>query len=104
MIPAFLQGVLWNVGVGKLDLRKDKNYIVHQVLAYGNLEHLHWLFQNYSKQEIVQTFLKSPAKDYTPAAFNFVKNLLLGLKGTLLDERKYVKTFPRIKGQRGPAA
>lgn len=98
MIPANLQGVLWNISVDKLDKDQDKNYIVHQILAYGNLEHLSWLFRNYSKREIVQTFLNFPAKDYTPAAFNFVKNILLGLKSNFVDEKKYVKTFPRIIG------
>ncbi len=95
MIPADLQPILWSVGVDKLDLQKDKNYIVHQVLAYGTWEHLKWLFEVYSPEEIKTIFLNNPAKDYTFPAFNFTKNILLNLQDKPIDQTLYVRSFPR---------
>ena len=97
-IPFNLQGILWSAQVNKLDLRRDKVYIIHQVLAYGAWEHLLWLFRTYSKAEVVKVFLGFPSKDYIPASLNFIKNILLGLKNVTLDETKYLKTAPRSIG------
>ena len=98
MIPKSLQGVLWSVGVDKLDLKRDKTYIINQILAYGTWVHLKWLFKTYEKGEIRTVFISKPSKDYTRPSFNFVKRHLLGLKTESLDESKYVKTYPRSIG------
>lgn len=37
-IPENWQGILWSCNVKKLDWQKDKNYIIHQVLMYGDLK------------------------------------------------------------------
>lgn len=95
MIPASLQGTLWSANVNKLDLTKDKNYIMHQVLAYGTWEQLKWLFQAYRKEEITRVFIQNPTKNYLPVSFNFVKNILLDLPAVKLDPRHYVQSFPR---------
>ena len=94
-IPQSLQGVLWSRKIKNLDLKKDKNYIIHQVLAYGTWEDLKWLFKTYSRLQIKNIFLKYPAKDYKPVVFNFVTKILLGLK-QYPDLQKYVTTYPRI--------
>ena len=99
MIPANLQPILWSVGVDKLDLQKDKNYIVHQVLAYGTWEHLKWLFKTYPREEIEKVFVEKPTKDYVPAAFNFIKNYILDLADKNISAENYVRTFPRRIGQ-----
>ena len=57
-IPKSLQGILWSVNVARLDLERDKNYIIHQVLAYGNLEQIRWLFQVYGRQGVKDVFMK----------------------------------------------
>ncbi|OGM27994.1 hypothetical protein A3D00_04600 [Candidatus Woesebacteria bacterium RIFCSPHIGHO2_02_FULL_38_9] len=98
MIPKNLQGVLWSVGIDKLDLQKDKAYIINQVLAYGTWGQLKWLFRVYSKKEIKKIFVEKPQKDYVFPSFNFVKNFLLDLNHTSLNPAKYVKTFPRNLG------
>lgn len=92
-IPGNFQGILWSRKVRELDLEKDKNYIIHQVLAYGNLEQVKWLFTVFPKKEIVQIFVKSPRKNYSPPAFNFVKNYLLGLKDKKINPEAYVKVL-----------
>lgn len=90
-IPKDLQGILWSTKVDKLDLQEDKNYIIHQILAYGDLRQIKWLFRNYSKKEIIDNFVNLPRKNYTPAAFNFIKNFILHLENRKLDAQKYVK-------------
>lgn len=95
MIPKNLQGVLWSIPVEDLDLQRNRNYIIHQILAYGTWENLKWLFKAYSSEEIKFVFLNHPEKDYTFPAFNFTKNILLNLNSTFVDQTSYVRSFPR---------
>lgn len=95
LIPKTLQGILWSIDTSHLDLEKDKIYIIHQILSYGIMEHLQWLFKTYPKKEITNVFLNSPYKDYRISRFYFVKNYLLSLKNNSLNEKHYVKNIPR---------
>jgi hypothetical protein len=90
-IPAHLQGILWSADVGKLDMERDRNYIVHQVLMYGDLPDIKWLLKIYSPGTVRSVFINSPKKVYTKPIFRLVKNFFLALKETDLDERKYVR-------------
>ena len=94
-IPSNLQSVLWSSDVRKLNLQTDKNYIIHQILSNGRLEDIKWLFGTYPKDLIAKTFISKPYKDYAPARFNFVKNFILGLNKTKIDERFYVENTTR---------
>lgn len=85
-----LQGVLWSRDISSLDLHKDKDYIIHQVLMFGSLSQIKWLRKTYGKKEIRKVFVKNPRKIYSPGAFNFIKNYLLGVKKDL-PSSKYVK-------------
>ena len=95
-IPKNLQGVLWSKNVSNLNLEKDKNYIIHQILAYGNWEHLIWLLDKYKLNQVRKVFIEHPAKDYNERSFNFVQKLLLKIPDSVIDKRYYVKTFPRV--------
>lgn len=94
-IPKKLQAVLWSTDVQLLDLERDKNYVIHQVLSYGRLDDIRWLFQTYPKVEIKKVFTRIPYKDYTASRFYFVRKYLLGLVSASFDERRYVKNTPR---------
>jgi len=91
-IPESWQGILWSCDVKKLDWEKDKNYIIHQVLMYGDLNDIILLFKIYSKKEIREVFKKKPMKIYTPQTFNFIKNIILNLKEKISPE-KYVTSL-----------
>lgn len=91
--PQSLQGVLWSVNVQQLDMQKDKEYIIHQLLNYGTMPELRWLFTTYSKKEIVDTFVQQPAKIYFKQTYFFVKNCLLSLSHINLDEQNYVTSI-----------
>lgn len=88
--PKTMQTLFWSADVRSLDLRKDKDIIVHRILSYGSLRDLKWLFGHYSKNEVRDIFLSRPKKYYTPAALNFVDKHLLST-GKKLDKKKYVK-------------
>ena len=94
-IPKTLQAVLWSADVSNLDPQKDKAYIIHQVLSYGRMEDLKWVFIAYPREKIIEVFKNSPYKDYTKSRFYFVKNYLLSLKNDPIDEKNYVKNIPR---------
>ena len=95
-VPKKLQGVLWSRDVSSLDKEKDKNYIIHQILAYGTWDDLKWLFKTYKDDEIRDVFKKYPSKDYSEKSYNFIKNILLDIKRSEVDEKLYVKTYPRV--------
>ena len=96
-IPQKLQSLFWSADVSDLDLEKHKAYIINQTLMYGLREELKWLFKTYPVLEIKKTFIQSPDKIYTPAAFHFVKTMLLNIRQPLKTER-YVRTLPRYIG------
>lgn len=94
-IPQRLQGVLWSVDTKNLDLQKDKLYIIHQILAYGRMEDITWLFKTYPKSEITDVFMTHPYKDYSVSRFHFVKHFLLSLHDHSVEPGYYVKNIPR---------
>ena len=91
-IPASFQGILWSVNVKNLDLEKDKVYIIHQILGYGDLDEIAWLFKIYSKEEVKKVFKTAPMRIYRAPTFNFIKNIILGLKKPI-PSKKYVTTL-----------
>lgn len=96
MIPKSLQGILWSYPVKNLSPKKDKVYIINQILSYGRMRDFRWLFKNYPLRTITKVFLNRPIKDYRRERFYFVKNFILPLSAKKLDERYYVKDTPRV--------
>ncbi|OGK08589.1 hypothetical protein A2767_00650 [Candidatus Roizmanbacteria bacterium RIFCSPHIGHO2_01_FULL_35_10] len=83
---------MWLADVSKLDFQRDKYYIIHQIFSYGVIDDIVWIFKNYSKKEIIETF-KQNFKDYRKPRFYFIKDSVLGLNSWFPDERYYVKFF-----------
>lgn len=92
-IPESLKGVLWSADISKLDLERDKVYIIHQVLSYGSLSEVKWLLTTYGPKVVCEVFLNYPQKVYTKAGFAFTKNAVLDLRSTDIAEDRYVQTF-----------
>jgi len=95
-VPKELQPFLWSVKTDQLDCQKDKIYIINQILAYGGLKEIRWLFKNYPLKVVRDVFLHHPIKTYRASTFNFVKEILLEVGNTLLVKEKYVVNTPRI--------
>lgn len=94
-IPASLRSIFWSVKLEDLDLEEDKAYIINQVLAFGGIKELRWLFKTYPREVIKEVFLNRPMKTYRAPTFNFVKEILLEIEEKLPEE-KYVINTPRI--------
>ena len=92
-IPKSLQGALWSVNIAKLDLEKDRPYIINQVLSYGTLDEIRWLMRTYRKDVVKQVFLNQPMKVYTKQCFALMKNVMFDLKQANIPEEKYVQAF-----------
>lgn len=95
-VPKFLQPTLWSVKVDHLDLKEDKVYIINQILVYGSFKELKWLFRTYPKKTIREVFIHQPLKIYTPSAFNFAREILLGLKSQNFKIENYDRNSPRV--------
>ena len=91
-IPKKMQAIFWSADVGKLDLHKDKNYIIQGILAKGSLSDLRWLNKHFSKKTIKDVFIGKPQKQYTPVAFNFVSRHIIK-QSPKSAAKKYVKNL-----------
>lgn len=80
--------LFWFLDSNKLDLNKDRNLIVHQVLAYGTLEDLRQLIKLYGKETVRKEFKKPQAGLYQPSILNFAQHVLGVAK---VDQNKYLK-------------
>lgn len=90
-LPKFLQPYLWSARIDDLNKIKDNVYIINQILAYGNMRALQWLFANYSVKDIRGVFSQHPIKIYRGSSFHFAKNILLNIK-KFIPANKYVQT------------
>jgi hypothetical protein len=88
------QGVFWSRKRDDLDEDRDKRYIIHQVLMYGNLDDVRQLKRKYSLPVLEEVFLDHPMKVYTPQAFSFAYRVFFRLNEPV-DARRYLKTSPR---------
>jgi len=59
-IPQKLQALLWSSNVDGLNIEKDATLIINKVLAYGDLEGIKWLIDNYGKDKVKEAFLERP--------------------------------------------
>ena len=100
-VPKKLQAVLPSVNIKNLDLKRNRNYIIQQVLLYGSLKEIQWLFEAYEQREIVDSFVNHPIRMYPKETFYFIKNFILDLRDKKLTEEKYVTS---ISGQIRPRA
>ncbi|MBU2564557.1 hypothetical protein KKA23_03195 [Patescibacteria group bacterium] len=84
-LPKFLESVLWSYDLKDIDIKKDKNLIIQQVLNHGTKKHLKWLFNNYSKKQI-KDVLKNPKRGFW---YDNVLNYWLTIFNLKISEDKY---------------
>ncbi len=98
MVPTSLQGVLWSKRVQHLDLERDDQYIIHQILGYGSLDDISWLIKTYGLEKVKDVFVSKPLKIYSRSAFNFAVKMILDLPFGELILEKYDQTTLRRAG------
>jgi len=91
-VPDSLQAILWSKNISKIDYNKDKVYVIHQILAYGDIDEIQWLFTVYTKDEIKEVFINKPDKIYTRPIYFFIKDFILNIKKDII-EKDYVKNI-----------
>jgi hypothetical protein len=64
-VPAFLQPFLWSYDIKGLDIARDKQLIVKQLLDYGDARAVAWLRATYSTQEIQRAITLSASSDWS---------------------------------------
>ena len=60
-IPQKMKWLFWSYDIKSLDVERDKEYIITQVLNYGTWEDLKWLFRVYSREDI-KKIVKNPGR------------------------------------------
>ena len=90
-IPKSTQKLFWSCSPSALDSADHKEYIIHQVLEYGELDDYEWLKEQYSQNIIKEIFINKPRPTYQPKTFNFIKNFLLQISEPLVT-KNYVKS------------
>jgi len=80
--------LFWFLDFKKLDAKRDRNLIVHQVLAYGSLEDIRKLLDFYGREKVREEFLEARKGLYDRAVLRLVS---LILKCPIEDENYYIK-------------
>lgn len=70
-MPEELKEYFWDTQFEKLDLRKNKIYIISRIYCYGNLKAIKWLNTVYSKEDIKETAIKS--RNLKPLVANYLR-------------------------------
>lgn len=52
-IPVKFKHLFWEYHLDDLDLGADKNLIIERITARGDIEELKWMFESYTKEEII---------------------------------------------------
>jgi hypothetical protein len=69
-IPDSVKAVLWSYDLTKIDPAKHKKLIISQVLNFGSLDAISWLFSSYSAADIKEAALKTPLGSWNRKSLN----------------------------------
>jgi hypothetical protein len=89
-IPSWLYPFFWDTTPEKLNLEKNRNYIVTRLLNKGDITEILWLKKEYTKEEIKEVALSS--RDLDPVVANFLKDEFHLRK----EEMKYYQMKPSV--------
>ena len=60
-IPKKFEWIFWSYNLNSLDILKDKNLIITQILNHGDWEAVKWVLNTYSLKELKEV-LKNPSR------------------------------------------
>ncbi len=70
-IPASFKPYLWSYDFEKLDIERNKETIILNILYYGNFSDWKKLFQIYSEKQIKQIYKTSKKDSWNKKSVNF---------------------------------
>ena len=69
-LPQSVKATLWSYDATQIDLQKNKKIIISQVLNFGSLEAVRWLFANYSSDDIKEVTINIPLGAWDKKSLN----------------------------------
>jgi len=88
-LPKFLQPMLWSYKLESLDKDKDKEYIITQVLNYGDWRSVKWVKKAYSDQTIKNIVLHPRRGQWFERVLNFWTQMF----NIKIDPKEYKKAI-----------
>ena len=89
-MPTEFKKYFWDTQFEKLDLRKNKRYIISRLYCYGDLNAIKWVKETYGKEDIREVAIKS--RDLKPLVANYLRQQF-NLKK---EERAYYRAIQGI--------
>ena len=87
MLPKTIEKFLWSSNINKLDLEKNKERIILNVLNLGDKTATNWLFGQYQQNDIKKTIINYGAKELSPKSLNYWQLILKIKSGKLVKCR-----------------
>lgn len=69
-IPKEFKKYFWDTDFEKLDIQKNKKYIISRLYNFGDIEEIKWLNKTYSQEDINEVALTS--RSLKPVVANFL--------------------------------
>lgn len=70
-MPEELKKYFWDTEFEKLDIQKNKRYIISRLYCYGDLKALRWIKENYSNEDIED--VARNCRDLKPLVANYLR-------------------------------
>jgi hypothetical protein len=89
VFPSAVRACLWSYDISALDIERDKNLIITNVLNYGTKEATSWLFSHYSSSiiaSVIRTPLSGRWDKRSLALWSLVFGVKPELRGRFSDE------------------
>jgi len=91
-IPSYLKKYFWDTDFSKLDLQKNRSYILSRIFEYGDTNAVKWAFRNFPEQDIIKIVRES--RTLSPKSGNFWA-LFFNINKTTL--RCFQKSFLQLQ-------
>lgn len=69
-LPQSVKATLWSYDLTQIDPEKHKKLIISQVLNFGSLDAISWLFGNYSSDDIKEVTINIPLGSWDKKSLN----------------------------------
>lgn len=71
IVPKFIRPFLWSYDTTAIDLKRDKERIITNVLNLGTEKAVKWLFTTYSKEEIAEIVANPKPGEWNKKSINY---------------------------------
>ena len=100
-IPKYITPCLWPYDTDKLDLQKDKELIITQVLNRGDMKRIKWLYSTYGEEEIKKVITNPGRGMWSERVLNFWEIVLGICLPKKVREKAISSHYPNSPPRRG---